>query len=127
MFWGSLEMELAIICASAPAVKGFLSSIHERVTTTYGSKKSGSRSRDIEAAKAPDTSGDSAPTDSELGELYDGLHISSRWDEHTSVTSEEMLTIPEKRLKLEGGVLITESVNVNGHNDYDEERRRLGI
>lgn len=132
MVWGTLELQLAIVCACAPAMKGFLSAVHERVVTAYGTRKYSSRSR---------ITGRSNPTgmSSDAEKIYAGTPMwehqvtssgteSSRND--TRKTSEDdFLRVDGKKKSLVGGIMVTEtfSVDSNRHSWYMEERRRLGI
>jgi len=118
MVWGQLEMELAIVCASAPAMRGFLSAVADRATTTYDSRKYGSRSRVTGATNISDFS---APSIDQGTELYDGgVPLSSRWTEKSETYSgrpsdgDELLTVPEKKYTLgKGGIMVTETFSVD--------------
>jgi hypothetical protein len=133
MIWGQVEMELAIICASAPAMKGFFSAVHKRVATAYGSRKYGYgyRSRVTSGNKAP---GESGVSDGTAG-AYDGVQMDSRWtDQHSSrwteksdpfttrASNDELLNVPEKKMTLRGGILVTETYSVDRYSDFGRNR-----
>jgi hypothetical protein len=113
-------MELAIICASAPAMRGFLSDVADRVQTAYGPRKYGygSRSRITGATTNPS---DLSYSGNRGTETYDGLQLdSAKWTEKSSDSpysrklSDELLTVPEKKITLsKGGIMVTETFSVD--------------
>jgi hypothetical protein len=113
--WGQLELELGLICASAPAIRGFLSAVTQRVTTSYGTNSRklgyGSRSRG--------TGGTG------LSALSNGMVPSSvgTEKEEADKPGDEFLMAPERKATLKGGIMITETFSVE-RGDFGQEFRR---
>jgi hypothetical protein len=135
MIWGQLELELALICASAPAMRGFLSAVAERVTTAYGSNKYGSQSRGTAATKLSNFSGRSVKRgtqvfDGGVSTFDHGIPMSrAGWTEKsefvTRKSSDEFLTAPERKFTLQKGIMVTESFSVERHGlEHDIENQR---
>jgi hypothetical protein len=125
LVWSSLEMQLAIICASAPAMKGFFTGLASSVTTRYGSRSGGSNNHRT----------DQYPLDSASSVLIQnsssysaGKHAShtlapvefrSKWDDeaHTwypNKSNYEMSTLPGKRQIVPNDhVLVTETFTID--------------
>jgi hypothetical protein len=142
MVWGQLEMELAIICASAPAMRGFLSAVADRVTIAYGSRsyasrKYASQSRGTGATNLSNFSNRSGKNETHV---YDGgistfdrgIPLATGWSEKaeaeafTSRGSDEFLTAPEKKYTLQKGIMVTETFSVKRDNapkhDFGDQR-----
>ncbi|KAE9966860.1 hypothetical protein BLS_007249 [Venturia inaequalis] len=94
LVWGTLEIQMALICASAPAMRGFFSGISKTVTNRYGtktritdhsnsyalaSKNTIARARDGEA-NLIQRDGQFIPLDETLRDEYPRTHDSNSWD-----------------------------------------------
>jgi hypothetical protein len=135
LVWGTLEMQMAIICASAPAMKGFFSGLAQTVSVRYGS-----RTRHTERINSYPLTSKNSPgtgTGSGTGDLLQREeHLyNEKWDDadlepwNSGKTSHEMLTVPGRKARVQdGGMLITETFGVEkGSDPYAKERRILGI
>jgi hypothetical protein len=123
LVWGNLEMQLAIICASAPAMKGFFAAVRDKVTTRYGY---GSRSSTRKAG-AVGSSGNTTGSRDNFTKLSDDhwADKSGPWHDNTS---HELLETPGKKVRVQdGSILVTETFSVNREDPYAKERRILGI
>jgi hypothetical protein len=138
MLWGQIELELALICASAPAMRGLLSAVAERMTPSYGSRKYGSQSRGTAATKLSNFSGLSAKRgtqtlDGGFSTFDNDIPLATAWTEKseslTVKNSDEFLTVPEKKYTLHKGIMVTETFSVKHdgpeHNFEHQRPERL--
>jgi hypothetical protein len=140
LVWSSLEMQMAIICASAPAMKGFFTGLAKTVTNRYGSRTTGSN--DSNLINKPPNSGNKgvipkafsystakrASHTSNLINVDDlGYDDAEHWSPNK--TSYEMTgQAEEKRMVKSRGILVTETFSVDrGVDSYRKERKVLGI
>jgi hypothetical protein len=140
LVWGSLEMQLAIICASGPAMKGFFTGLASSVTTRYGSRSGGSNN--LRSDLYPPDSGSSFLI-RKSSSYNAGIQTShsptpvqfrDKWDDeaHTwypEKSTYEMKPVPEKgQMVQDDSILVTETISIDrGFDPYHKERRILGI
>jgi hypothetical protein len=137
LVWGSLEMQVAIICASAPAMKGFFTGLARSATDRYGSRSGGSKTYRSDQYLPDGGSSVLIPTSNAGKHASHNLtefELSDRWDDEEGgwypvETSHDMRTVPGKKARVQdGGILITETFSINERiNPYYKERRVLGI
>jgi hypothetical protein len=148
-------MQMAIICASAPAMKGFSSGIAQTVSGRYGSRtKNTDRSNSFPLASSKNSPGIGSGTRDLLHReghvrrpenVYSQEHLRceehlyseehsyhDKWTEsdmepwNSGKTSHEMLTVPGKRARVQdGGILITETFSVDQRSDPYAKERRI--
>jgi hypothetical protein len=114
-------------------MKGFLSGVHKKVVTAYGSKKYSSGDRGTGESNPTGMSGTSDVEKPYAGKPKWVEQVNSSGTEvsgaGTRKTSDEFLKVDGKKKSMVGGIMVTEtfSVDSNRHSWYLEERKRLGI
>jgi hypothetical protein len=133
-------MQLAIICASAPAMKGFLTGLAQLATNRYGSRSGGSSNYRSDGYLQESRCSILIPNSSSCNAGKDASHtltsveLSDKWDNgaatwYPNKSSHGMEPIQGKGSRVhDGGILITETFSINhGVDPYYKERRILGI
>jgi hypothetical protein len=130
---------MAIICASVPAIKGFLTGLSGSITNHYSSRPGGSNSSKyyrtqpasgsgVLIAKSSTFSGGNhsshSPISLELNDKW--LDNREHWASNTS--SHDLLSMPQNGKVKDGGIWITETMTItHSHDPYHKERKILGI